>query len=239
MDVEGLLKRPQTSPSFVIIMQTKTGAFLSMGRIPQLFGQAAVAAGLLAGGASLLNAGGAMAVTCPGPSVNAKYDAGNFLNFPLPQCDIESPLANNVAFNHFVAIENDFPVNLTNTSGVYQYSVSSLGAGNFLTYRLDYDGQQGVNTDFNITKEIFSDSGYNNLIGSVSNLTGLQQTLNLTNQSFSTIYVRDTYSVNANGVLDTVTNTFQTPGPLPILGAGAAFGFSRKLRSRIKAARTA
>ena len=25
------------------------------------------------------------------------------------------------------------------------------------------------------------------------------------------------------------------PGPLPILGAGAAFGFSRKLRSRIKA----
>jgi hypothetical protein len=31
----------------------------------------------------------------------------------------------------------------------------------------------------------------------------------------------------------------QTPGPLPILGAGAAFGFSRKLRSRIKGARTA
>jgi hypothetical protein len=27
----------------------------------------------------------------------------------------------------------------------------------------------------------------------------------------------------------------QTPGPLPILGAGAAFGFSRKLRRRIKA----
>lgn len=26
----------------------------------------------------------------------------------------------------------------------------------------------------------------------------------------------------------------QTPGPLPILGAGAAFGFSRKLRRRIK-----
>ncbi len=31
---------------------------------------------------------------------------------------------------------------------------------------------------------------------------------------------------------DTVT---QTPGPLPILGAGAAFAFSRKVRSRIKA----
>lgn len=33
------------------------------------------------------------------------------------------------------------------------------------------------------------------------------------------------------GFTDTVT---QTPGPLPILGAGAAFGFSRKLRRRIK-----
>ena len=30
--------------------------------------------------------------------------------------------------------------------------------------------------------------------------------------------------------------TSSVPGPLPILGAGAAFGFSRKLRSRIKAA---
>lgn len=28
---------------------------------------------------------------------------------------------------------------------------------------------------------------------------------------------------------------WQTPGPMPILGAGAVFGFSRKLRSRIKA----
>lgn len=33
-----------------------------------------------------------------------------------------------------------------------------------------------------------------------------------------------------------LTNTvIQTPGPLPILGAGAAFGFSRRLRSRVKA----
>lgn len=34
------------------------------------------------------------------------------------------------------------------------------------------------------------------------------------------------------GFTDTVV---QTPGPLPILGAGAAFGFTRKLRKRIKA----
>jgi hypothetical protein len=39
------------------------------------------------------------------------------------------------------------------------------------------------------------------------------------------------------GFSDTVTQKFadeSVPGPLPILGAAAAFGFSRKLRSRIK-----
>ena len=40
------------------------GVFLSMGRLPQFVGQAAVAASVLAGGASLLNAGGAMALDC-------------------------------------------------------------------------------------------------------------------------------------------------------------------------------
>lgn len=36
--------------------------------------------------------------------------------------------------------------------------------------------------------------------------------------------------------VEQITNSYtQTPGPLPILGAGAAFGFSRKLRNRIKA----
>jgi len=32
-------------------------------------------------------------------------------------------------------------------------------------------------------------------------------------------------------------NTDRVPGPLPLLGAGAAFGFSRRIRSRIKGAR--
>jgi len=40
------------------------------------------------------------------------------------------------------------------------------------------------------------------------------------------------------GVTDTLSQKFgptaETPGPLPLLGAGAAFGFSRRLRSRIK-----
>ena len=53
------------------------------------------------------------------------------------------------------------------------------------------------------------------------------------------ITVVNTYTPG-NGSIDNAQNTFRTvPGPLPILGAGAAFGFSRKLRGRIKGARTA
>lgn len=41
--------------------------------------------------------------------------------------------------------------------------------------------------------------------------------------------------LDAGATVSSWTNTIsQTPGPLPILGAGAAFGFSRKLRRRIK-----
>jgi len=52
------------------------------------------------------------------------------------------------------------------------------------------------------------------------------------------IQVTDTYSVGTGGRLNSFNNTFtqtdSVPGPLPLLGAGMALGFSRKLRSRIK-----
>ena len=50
------------------------------------------------------------------------------------------------------------------------------------------------------------------------------------------------YSEATSGGLSSFTNTFQqaeVPGPLPLMGAGMAFGFSRKLRSRIKASASA
>jgi hypothetical protein len=52
------------------------------------------------------------------------------------------------------------------------------------------------------------------------------------------ITVRNIY--NGEGAIDTIENSFQqtqtVPGPVPLLGAGAAFGFSRKLRRRLKGA---
>ena len=60
-----------------------------------------------------------------------------------------------------------------------------------------------------------------------------------------TLYVREDWNVQAgsNGVVDNIQNTFgqrsadvPAPTPLPLLGVGAAFGMSRQLRQRIKAA---
>lgn len=63
----------------------------------------------------------------------------------------------------------------------------------------------------------------------------------------TTTRIRNDYSVT-QGSINTLQNSFtqrprgdidRVPGPLPLLGAGAAFGFSRRLRTRVLAARGA
>lgn len=49
---------------------------------------------------------------------------------------------------------------------------------------------------------------------------------------------KPTFFGPTNPVLRSFVNSYtQAPGPLPVLGAGAAFGFSRKLRGRVRQAR--
>ena len=58
-------------------------------------------------------------------------------------------------------------------------------------------------------------------------------------QTPSPITVRDTWNVTARDVLTNIKDTYtqqEVPGPLPLFGAGLAFGWSRKLRSRVRAA---
>jgi len=52
------------------------------------------------------------------------------------------------------------------------------------------------------------------------------------------IRVTDTWLAPSGGSLDAISNNFtqSVPGPLPLLGAAAAFGWSRRLRSRVKPA---
>ena len=65
-------------------------------------------------------------------------------------------------------------------------------------------------------------------------------------QTYATSLSSDTFSATlniTNGEIQSVTSTISSkdststvPGPLPLLGAGAAFGFSRRLRNRVKLA---
>ena len=93
-----------------------------------------------------------------------------------------------------------------------------------------------------------SNSGNFNLVGSAGNAQSTY--VNGTGTSASKVYgtplSSDTFTATLNTTIGSMTG-FNTsygadavvppvPGPLPILGATAAFGLSRKLRQRIKAA---
>jgi hypothetical protein len=72
----------------------------------------------------------------------------------------------------------------------------------------------------------------------LTSMDGSNSTLPL---SGTFVDVTDSYIVLAGAGINRFNNGFtQTsgvPGPLPLFGAGAAFGFSRRIRSRIKGAR--
>ena len=245
---------PQTLPPFLIMTQTKTKTVLSMGRIPQLFGHAVLAAGVLAGGASLLNGGEAMAA-CPPVSGSPQNWSGNVgtvsatnVAGSLPgtaDCSLVSQQTNVATF------DTDFETTGAGglfgpTTLVYSYQLTTTTPGHWFDFALVDSDLDLLGAGNNvITKNIYSDPGFTNLIYTANSTDGSNSGLLPITGQYSTIYVRDSITLvgGAGGTgpvadLDNVTNTVtQTPGPLPILGAGAAFGFSRKLRGRIKAAR--
>jgi hypothetical protein len=58
--------------------------------------------------------------------------------------------------------------------------------------------------------------------------------------NYKKITIQDTVEIPANSGIISVSNTWKqrtsVPGPLPLVGAGIAFGFSRRLKKRIKTA---
>lgn len=131
-----------------------------------------------------------------------------------------------------------------NAESRYQVTKSGVKLGTTMPVDVWFDRvglsvSQGVGLP-TVDKIIYSDSGFTNKIAEILNVApGPTVYASLPNK-YSTIYIKDVYNANALNTIDSVKNELRdVPGPLPILGAGAAFGFSRKLRGRIKAARTA
>ena len=133
-------------------------------------------------------------------------------------------------FGDLWEVDVDFDADLsTPTSGTFDYKINITDPSwTFERVRLKVDALAG---NPSVIKKIFSDAGFTNEIlevtanGFVSLPTGYQ-----------TLYVRDTYNVAQGDVLGSFQNVYtQTvPGPLPLVGAGTAFAFSRGLRRRLK-----
>ena len=114
-------------------------------------------------------------------------------------------------------------------SGQFDYAISIDPTNNyeFATAQLDsiVNGSPPLNTT--VTKKI---AGFANLVSTNgSNVVGVPVT-------GKTLLVQNIWSAGSGDVLDSFKDVYtqqEVPGPLPLLGVGIAFGFSRKLRRRI------
>ena len=201
-----------------------------------------MAAALLGGGASLLSAGNAQAVQvfCGGPAVEVgdKRISNIVCNGFTPTFP--------AAFLKFTqaGVTYDFGSSfdpLLGTPGSISYKLEIFNSPNtFAGVELDSDCDDlGVEASAcNVTKKVWGDSlNGSNLLASLSSPRGEEAFGTLSGQ---TIFVLDAWAPTEGAFVSTVDNTYtqtSVPGPLPVLGAGVAFGFSRKLRRRINGAR--
>ena len=140
------------------------------------------------------------------------------------------------------SVDVDFTPDITAPEGspgltglfTYTIKIDDASSWDFRDVELDATGTN----PYTVIKEVYGDAGFTNLLTSLNvppgpdgpsgSVAGLKQ-----------LWVKNTYSINALGTLDNFQDTYrqknEVPGPLPLMGAGMAFGFSRKLRSRIKA----
>jgi hypothetical protein len=114
-------------------------------------------------------------------------------------------------------------------TGQFDYQISVLDPNyEFATAELD-SIVSGVPVGTTVTKKIF---GFADIVSTDgSNETGVPVNGKL-------LAVQNIWDVKAGSVLNSFGDTYtqnKVPGPLPLLGAGIAFGFSRKLRRRINA----
>jgi hypothetical protein len=121
------------------------------------------------------------------------------------------------------------------SSGTTQYKVS-IDPTNPYYFKIASLSWSGTGSP-TVSKEIYSDASFtpSSLLAAIT-VDGGNYTFS---QNYKNIWIRDSYTVPNDGIsnLDNFQNTFiqrtaDVPGPLPLFGAGMAFGFSRRLRRR-------
>ena len=129
----------------------------------------------------------------------------------------------------------DFDGNVQ-SGGTFDYSITITEPGKFFeSVGVAWTGDLTAS----VNKQFFIDDTYTTPVPGLPVLTSNWRPgdsfVTIPN-GYTTLYVRDTYTAGVSAMANGYTQ--QVPGPLPILGAGAAFGFSRRLRRRIKLSQT-
>ena len=131
------------------------------------------------------------------------------------------------------------------TSGVFEYKfeINQLISPTAYFKQVSLDASHG-GTGTSASKIVYSSlldfTNNTNSIATLTSTDGSSSVVPFPVDTYKTLWVRYTFTPGANGNITTLNNEYtqgdiSVPGPLPVVGAGMAFGFSRKLRSRIKA----
>jgi hypothetical protein len=125
-------------------------------------------------------------------------------------------------------------ISLAPGTHTYSYDVSIFGSPDtFLEYSTDIMSSSDPLPTSMLTMSVLSNTTNTNKSEAKFPNAGNQVGLSGTSTRFlGEIKVDGDPSSRIDGFTDSI---WQTPGPLPVLGAGVTFGFSRKLRKRIKA----
>jgi hypothetical protein len=130
----------------------------------------------------------------------------------------------------------------TSASNTFNYTITVSGV-NVLDQWAATGGSSILGSGFTSTVTATNSAPSPNPNGAVNAFSTVGSPSTFTNGTITSAFT-NTFNVSSQGFTtfdNSLTQKVPTPpssvpGPLPILGAGAAFGFSRRIRSRIKAA---
>jgi hypothetical protein len=131
--------------------------------------------------------------------------------------------------------------NILNDVGNLRYKIAINGPLHFSQVKLANQGDI-TNGAYSVTKTFWNSDYTVQVIPDTLVNPITPDGIDISSLGLQTLYVQDEWNVKptANGSITSIQNSFgQVPGPLPLVGVGAAFGLSRRIRSRIKGARLA
>jgi hypothetical protein len=213
--------------------------------VKHLLARSLMAAVLIGGAGAALSAGSAQANPCDdGACTWGEWTtAGNFLTLPgadktftysstaiLGDLASSSVTATELSGDYFFRI--DF-LNPQSTTNPFDFTyVASITDPSRAFSAVDLDSDANTFADpASVLAATFTGGSSDVTLTSTNGSAVLEDVLGLP----TTLTVRNEY--DGNGAIFSFQNSYrQVPGPLPILGAGVAFGFSRKLRRRIEGA---